>query len=233
MKVKSYYPVTLTIDGEEVKIRIKRMDLEESGDFSRALEKVGTPAHLRFVSRDANGPEQERKSDGFFVIPFDEIKDRKLLELTAERRVEYEVAEEEHEQSSRKFLLWMFETFVTVESGLTEEDAGGTERTVTDGLDFLRVFGGRLDVLQEVMTAVRLENSLDAAEKKALKSRTASPPFSAALEPAPLGPKPEPTVENAAIADSAKIAHATKRPPTQSGSTPTPSSSSLQTVVPS
>ena len=217
--MEKYFPVTLKIDDEEIKIRIKRMDLEESGDFNRGLVKTGAPVWERFISRNGSGPEQERKSDGFFVIPFEALKDEKLLELTDERRAEYDAAEEQHEKESRAFLVWAFESFLTVESGLLEDDDDGREIAVTDGLDFLRVFGARLEVLQEALSAIRLENSLDAAQKKVLQSATVSSRFSAELGSDPVGPKPAPIVESAEIEASVKIEDATNRHPGPSGST--------------
>lgn len=229
MKVKNYYPVTLTIDGEEIKIRIKRMNLDEAGDFQRRLVKTGTPAYERFVSRAPSGPEQERKSDGFFVIPMDEIVERKLSELTDERRADYEAADDQHEKDSRSFLVWVFETFVTVESGILEQDKDKKWVSVTEGIDLLRVFGARLDVLSEVVTAVRTENSLDEEQKKILKSPTASPPTLVEPDTDQPGPKPAPIAENADNGDSAKIEPVTSPPKMPSGSTET----SGQTLVPS
>ena len=43
MKIRSHYPVTLVIDDEEIALRIRRMNLEEHGDFTHRFAKVGTP----------------------------------------------------------------------------------------------------------------------------------------------------------------------------------------------
>ena len=197
------------------------MDLDENGDFTRGLVKTGTPTYLRFVSRDSTGPDQARDKDGFFVTPFAELAERKLLELSDEKQGEYEAADVVHEKEARQFLTWVFATFVTVEKGLTEELEDGTEQSINKGLDFLRAFVGRADVISQVLEAVRLENSLDAVQKKIWRSPTASLPSSDELEPDPVGPKREMIVEPVASGDCAASEDATKSHETPSGSTET------------
>ena len=158
MKVRGYYPVTLNIDGEEITLRVKRMTMEEHSEFSTRLAKVGTPTYLRFVSRASSGSEQEKDEKGRYVIPFEKLAEQKLLELSPDKRDEFEEAAAADEAEAKKFLAWVLEQFVTVAKGLVEELSDGSERSVVEGLDFLRVFGARQDVLHRVLEAVRREN---------------------------------------------------------------------------
>ncbi len=219
MKVRQFYPVTLSIDGEDVALRVKRMTMEEHSEFSTRLAKVGVPTYVRFVSRASSGPEQERSEKGLYVIPFEKLAEQKLPGLSPEKRVELEEATEADEAEAKKFLTYVFTEFVTVEKGLVEELSDGSERSVVDGLDVLRVFGARRDVLQQVLEAVRQENELDARQKKALPSLIDSSPSSDGQDPGQAGPKPETTVSPVEIADSAGNGHATSQQESPSGLT--------------
>ena len=223
MKVRSYFPVTLTVDGEEISLRIKRMTMEEHSDFSTRLAKVGVPTYIRFVSRASSGPEQEQNEEGEYLISFEKIAEKRLGEMDAEKRAEYEAAAELDEKQAKEFLAYVAEQFVTVERGLIEETSEG-EKSVTSGLDFLRIFGARRDVLQQLLEAVRQENELDAEQKKTWRSLIVSSPSSGEQSPDPVGPKPETTAENAATGGSANREDATGKPNGPHGSTD-PSSS--------
>ena len=219
MKVRQFYPVTLSIDGEDVALRVKRMTMEEHSDFSRRLAKVGTPTYVRFVSRGTSGPEQERDDKGEYAIPFQKLAEQKLPGLSPEKRVELEEATEADEAEAKKFLTYVFTEFVTVEKGLVEELPDGSERSVVDGLDVLRIFGARRDVLQQVLEAVRQENELDVSQKKILSSPTGSSRSSSEPDPGQAGPKPETTVSPVEIAGSAGNGDATSQQEDPSGST--------------
>ena len=182
MKVRQFYPVTLVIDGEEIALRVKRMTMEEHSEFSTRLVKVGTPTYQRFVSRGTSEKEQAKDDNGDYVIPFEELVKRKLEELSLDKRAEFEEAAAADEANAKEFLTWVLDQFVTVEKGLVEELPDGSERSVAEGLDFLRVFGARQDVLQKVLGAVREENELDANRKKTLRS--------------PSDPSPSPELKN-------------------------------------
>ena len=212
MKVQSYYPATLIIDGEEIILRIKRMDMAEHSEFSIRLAKVGMPTYVRFVSRASSGSEQEQNEKGEYLIPLEKIAEMRLADMDPERRAEYDTAVELDEEQAREWLTYVCEQFVTVERGLLEESADGAEISVTSGLDFLRIFGARRDVLQQTLEAVRLENELDAEQKKTWRSPIVSSPLSKEQSPDPAGPKLETTAEPAAIEDSANKEAATRKP---------------------
>ena len=224
MKVRQFYPVTLSIDGEDVALRVKRMTMDEHAEFIGRGVRVGVPTYVRFVSRESSGPEQEQDEKGCYAIPFEELAERKLLELSPDKRSEFEEASAADEAYAKEFLTWVFEQFVTVEKGLVEELPDGSEKSITAGLDFLRVFGARSDVLHRVLGAVRKENELDATQKKSWRSLLDSSPSSNGRDQALAGQKRETTASPVGTEDSADSAVATKKQQDRSGSMdPTPS----------
>ena len=221
MKVKAFYPVTLVIDGEEICLRIKRMDLEEFSAFTTRFKAVGEPTYLRFISRASSGPEQEQDDKGEFVLPLEKIAEMRLDDMSQEKRVEYEAAVKADEAAAKEFLIYVHEEFVTVEKGLIEELADGSEKSVTEGIDFLRIFGARQDVLQQVLEAVRQENTLNADQKKALRSPVASSRSSTGRHRARAGRKRGTTAGLAVTGDSAGNGDALATRSTTSGLTET------------
>jgi hypothetical protein len=221
VKVLSYFPVTLTIDGAAVAIRVKRMTHDEWFLYDHERQKAETPTLLRFVSRQPS--EQQKDAEGAYRIPFTEIIERRLQDMTPETREAYEAAVEADEEQARGFVVLVFERFVTVAGGLTEEGDDGVERSVTTGLDLLRIFGARADVLRQVLQAVQRENSLDADQKKAWSSPPASSPGSTAPKPGPRGRRRATTAGRAATKGSAGTGAATPQPQGPSGSTATSS----------
>ncbi len=218
MKVRSYFPVTLNVDGEEIMLRVKRMTLNEFFDYNAMLARVGRPTAQRFTSQSVDTPDKH---------------EHWLAELTPEKRAEYQAAANADEAEAKDFIVDVFSRFVTVERGLTEETPDGTERSITKGEDLLRVFGARQDVLGQVMEAVRRENTLDASQKKALKSRVASSPSSTAPKKARAGRKRATTARRAAKGDSADNGDATGGKNPRSGSTERGDAPSSPTPAPS
>ena len=209
MKVKAFYPVTISVDGEEIFLRIKRMNMEEHSDFSISFAQVGTPTLSRFVSRASSGPEQEQDEKGEYVIPFEKIAENRLADMPPEKRAEYEAALKTDEQGAQEFLIYTCDQFVTVEKGLIEELPDGTERSITDGLDLLRIFGARQDVIQQILEAVRCENEMDAKQKKTWRSPAASSRSSTGRSRGRAGRKRGTTAELAVTGDSAGNGDAT------------------------
>ena len=229
MKVRQFYPITISIDGEDVALRVKRMTMEEHSDFSTRFAKISTPAYVRFVSRGTSAEEQAQDDKGEYVLSFEKLAELQLREMSPEKRVEYDEASEADEAEAKKFLTWVFTEFVTVAKGLIEELEDGKEQSVSSGIDLLRIFGARQDVIQEVLGLVHRENQLDEHQKKALRSRTDSSPTSSAPELDRVGLKPETTVSPVETGDSAGNGHATSQQKNQSGST----AASPSTPVPS
>lgn len=131
LTIRTYHPHTLTIDGEPVKFRFARFDVNQAADFNLAFARYGG---ARPESIDSEDPAYEREV--------------------------------------RAWLESVYTAYVAVEPGeIVLEDEG---RDVTSGTDFLRLYGGRFDVLFEVLTALWLHNTLTADQKKAWRSRSGS-----------------------------------------------------------
>lgn len=222
MKVKPYFPVPLTIDGEEVVLRIKRMTDDEFGWFAARYTKVATPTITRVVSRAPSGLEQERDEQGRYRLSFEQLCEQRLEAMAGEERDRFIALTAEDEKEARAFLREAFETFVTVERGLTEETLDGREVSITSGADLLRLFGARKDVLMTVLQAILNENTLDARQKKASSSPSASSTGSPALVKGRAGRRRATTAARAGTAASAAIGAATSTTPdASSGSTAT------------
>lgn len=208
MKLLQYHPVTINIDGEDVFFRIKRQTIEENAEFMNRLQDVGTPTAARFVSRASSGPEQEKDEEGNYKISLLELVQMKVHELPPKELQEYRKAQAEDEKTAQEFLKYAFGSFVTVEKDLIEVLEDGTEKSVTDGLDVLRLFGARQDVLGMILEAIRVENTHSAEQKKISRSVSVFSPTSTGQAPDQAGPKHETTatpVETAAIAESADV----------------------------
>ena len=130
---KPYYPVTLTIDGDEVKLRIKRMTDDEFADFSEQHTRVMTPTIAKVTARASAGREQERDGQGHYRLSFESLCMERLETMEQEEREAFMGAVKKDEAEARTFIKYAFETFLTVESGVTEETADGTQVSVTKG----------------------------------------------------------------------------------------------------
>ncbi len=227
MKVKQYYPVTLTIDDEPVKLRIKRMTDDEFAAYSARYARVATPTITQFVSRANNAREQARNEvTGDYVVPFEQLCTERLEQMGDEERDKFLAAAAADEDEARAFLKDSFEQFVTVAGGLTEETLDGVEESVTKGLDFLRLFGARRDVLQEVTEAIRAENTLNARQKKVLRSPSASRDGFRQPAKARAGRRRATTASRAETVGSATSAAATPTTPGVASGSPETSGSS-------
>lgn len=225
MKVRGFYPVTLIIDGEEIVLRIKRMNMEEHSEFKTRFAKVSIPTLTRFVSRKNSGPEQEQNDKGEYKIPFEEIALKRIEELSPEKRAEYETCAREDEEEAKAFLVFVCEQFVTVERGLLEELPDGKEQSITKGIDLLRIFGARQDVIQQILEAVRRENEMDLEQKKTWRSPTALSRSSKGRRRVRVGQKRGTTAKSAATKDSTIKEDANPNQTGRSGSTATSFSS--------
>ena len=203
--VSQFHPHKLKIDGELVELRIKRMNAEEHSEFSARAVKTGSPTWARFVSRATSGPEQEKDEKGKYKISLEALASQKVEAFTQEQRLELEAATAEDEVEAQGFLKWAFSSFVRVKSGLLEENEAGDQVAVKEGIDLLRIFGARNDVITEVLAAISLENELNSDEKKDWKLRIDSLVSSSAPGPDLVGPKPEMIVSNAETEASVAI----------------------------
>lgn len=136
-----------------------------------------------------------------FVIPLEEIRRRRITEMTPAERQAYDDLDAEEDAFADKFLADSIAAYVTVPEGeLQETDVEtGAVTSITSGADLVRIFA-RIDqaILVGIVNAIRIENSFPESRKKAWRSLFDS--FASSKAPAtdPAGSEPEPTADAAA-----------------------------------
>lgn len=139
-----------------------------------------------------------------YRIPDDEIRRRRDQDLTPAQRAELETYRNEEQAAADAFMQFVIGKFVTVEEGQIEvEDPDDTWRPLTAGADLLRFYGGRLDLLRQLMQAVRRENLMTEEEKNVWRSRSGSTRSSGERGPVTGGPTPDAVVTPAVSGPSA------------------------------
>lgn len=146
-----------------------------------------------------------------YRIPDDEIRRRRNQDLTPEQRVELAQYRQEEQDAYEAFLTFCIRDFVTIAPGQFEfeDEDSGDVTPITTGAQVLQFFGGRADLLRQLLHAVRRENLSTAEEKKAWRSRSASTRSSVARGPEADGPTPDGAATPAGTEDSAPSAAAT------------------------
>jgi hypothetical protein len=218
MKVRSFYPATIQLDdpetGElrEVAIRVKRMDLDTFSRWAKDCKRSEDPASNRMLGRKPDGEEQEKDDQGNYKIDAEEVARRRLVEMTDDERKRYDALDAEDEAFSKKFLAESIRQYVTVEDGeLSYEDENGEEVTVRTGVQLLKLYGARRDVLAQLIRAIWQENTVSANTKKVWRSLSALRRSLNAQALAAVGQIPAPIVDAAGTAASAEIEDAPDR----------------------
>ena len=215
--LKRYFSHHLTIDGDEIRLRLARLNFEDALSFKEGLQDVLRAPIERLVAREPAGPEQERDGQGEYVIAFEAICARRRATMTPEAREALEAAERAHEARARTFITDVFNRFVEIERGPMIEQEDGTVRSLASGLEFLDWYAMRdQEVWLPVMMALYRENTLDARQKKALRSPVASRPSSGG--PKGRGRRRGTTAGRAGTRDSAQTEAATATSDGPSGS---------------
>lgn len=215
MNLKSYRTAIMLDDPEtgerrKINLRIKRMTVPEGTKFSRDYYQAANPPSNSMICRKPDGEEQEKRTVGegedareVYVISEDEIKARRLAEMSPEQRAEYRRQDEAEETFANEFLMDTLRRYVRVETGqglmMTDdfEDENAEPREVRTGLDLANLFGGREDVTRDLLRAVHLENSLNTVSKKVLRPLFGFAPSSGERETDQVGQKPDQTAGNA------------------------------------
>jgi hypothetical protein len=209
IRVKNYFPATIHIDGEPVRLRIKRLTREQWVTFSLEFER------MKRATRGAELVLERRPGEEGLDV--DDLEAKRWVEKTPEER-EVAMQEEQREQERQaQFAVDTITDYVSAEPDqIFDEDAGAM---VTSGADLVRVFAQRHDVLSTLVAEVFLENRLSADQKKVLRLLRDSARGSADSETAP-GERPGPTAGNVGPEGSASPAAATDSPePMASGMT--------------
>lgn len=219
--LKSFYPYPITLDGDEVVLRLKRFTDGDAQAFAPMWRAIMDEVKLRYAVRRAD--EMERGGEkGEYLLSLNDIADRRIQEMTAEQRTAYRIEEEKAEEEARTLITEAIKRWVTVERGLSEETADGREQSLTTGEDFLRYYGGRWMLLSQIVANLAAKNAFGDDQKKVSSSPTDSASSSAA--PKDRGRKRKMTAARAGTKASAKTAAASPPTPAEpSGSTATSS----------
>jgi hypothetical protein len=163
---------------------------------------------LRAVVDAARRVVADAPTDDVFVVPDEEIRRRRLAEMTRDDRAAWTRLVEEEEAAEVAFLTQAIATYVALEPGqVSGTGASGETTDIVTGEDILRVWGNKIDDLRALVALVRIENDLSESRKKALRSLYGSGGSSPApAEVATAGTALEPTaapVDGKASAGSA------------------------------
>jgi hypothetical protein len=159
-----------------------------------------------------------------FVLPDEEIRRRRYLQLTDAERTTYDRLKSEDEQAFEGCVREALERFVRVEPGqieLEDEDADGqvTVTDVTNGLQLASVMGGEGGALVSILLIIKAKNRLSDDEKKASGSRSTSKSSSSAPDQTAPGDSRRPTAGSAEPSDSVTTEAVMASVPTPSGAT--------------
>lgn len=253
--IRPFYPTTFTAEGREIRIRVKRFDLDDMARFDRleaALEPQSdrlllvrkAPDELERVVPTEVAADERAKLLGviddlarrfdpptlddaraaaaldaiallrglvlrvlpgeYYRLPDDEIRRRREQELSADERRELDRLHQVYREAATELARVSLTDYVSVEPGqLVLVDDQEARVPVTTGAQLLSCFGGRLDVMRQLVAAVRRENQLSEDEKKAWRSRFGSTRSSATRDREVSGPRPDETAALAAPAPSA------------------------------
>lgn len=198
-QVEGAYPATVMVDGRQLRLRIKRFDLEEHNAFMRDFSRAG-----RLRKRDEYFLEKHRQPL-FDKLTKEPLRDDQgavryeddetvLARLELEEPEEQRAAREARDMAdmiwASEFLRGTLDSYVTVEPNQLI-DADG--RMVVSGLQLLTLYAARADVLQAVLQQVYFQNCLPEAIKKKLALRSAFSASSDAPTPTTTGDDSAPT----------------------------------------
>lgn len=192
----------VNIDGVELGLHVKRMDMDEFIQFEREYfdyaqgEKKGIS-----VSVDTSGMQPE---EAFFAVQKAEAQ-HELMKSAEEKAAERQATIDR----SNELLQWVkkrIEENVKFPEG--EVDIDG--QPVVSGADIHRVFGARQVLMMQFINVLWAQNRLPKEILKNLQSPSDFPAGSGEREKEAAGPTPEPTAESAGSSDSAAIVDATQ-----------------------
>lgn len=217
LHLSNHHKTTVTLEGSEVRLRIKKFTKDEDLAFSPTFEYFGRQQAAfdederrfreRYLAERATvrgvPVEQLPKED----VP-NEVALRGLLEasLSEEARAKRRQAEHVHKEQGDAFAVEAIGKYVSVEPGQIYDEDRSAE--ILTGEDLARHFEGRPDVLADLTREIFLQNRLSSAQKKTFSLLRASMAISAASATG-TGPTPGATAENAGPSTTAGSAPAT------------------------
>jgi hypothetical protein len=192
--------LSVRLPGEEMARRpVVRPRTEAEQALVAALDAVTLPddaaAELRALvdaARAVAGPEPT--DEDTFVIPDEEIRQRRYAELSADAQAAWQRQVEQEEADEIAFLSEAITAYVSLEPGQVREATPEGDRDIVTGEDILRVWGNKIDDLRALAALIRIENDLTDTRKKALRSLYGLGGSSPAPASEAAGNAPEPIV---------------------------------------
>lgn len=202
--IRNYYTHTVSIDDAEgavveIPVCIRRFSKEQLQAFSIAAVRAKRRRSQEYIYRKPDCDEQEKEtltvrnvSVPVFKVTDDEVSRRRIAEMSAEQRVEFDRLVEEEERRVAEFYAQTVRDHVWVQAHVRLFfEADGETRQVSTGADLVDAFGGNLAVLEDLTRAVTDHNTLSASEKKRSRLpfglRLSSPPSMAPVDGARQG----------------------------------------------
>lgn len=227
------YPTTLLIDGRDIRLQIKRLDLGEWTTFDRDFGRVG-----RAVQRDRYRLERNRRPvidpvtqqpkqrpvlravvvDGRStdqMEPTGELETVLETDLEVLARLDDEETDEQREVREKRnraeddFLADLTRRSITAYVACEPNQLYSADGPVTNGADLLKLYGARESIVTALFTEIYLQNALSEEKKKELASQRASSRGSSTSSPTANGVAPAPTAGDASPKDSANSGPAT------------------------
>lgn len=189
LSVKRAIPGELVIDGTPISIGVNRMDVDEFIQFEEtymAYGQLGPGTDITVPGEDAMSAEQITAARTAAMID-------KQIRMTPDERA---LESKRLIARARELATWTAEKikqYLTIVPG--ELDVDG--EPVLTGADFLKLYGGRANLLTQAISLIWVMNKLPVHVGKSYVSLSASQPTSEGQPPAPAGPKPELTVDGA------------------------------------
>lgn len=195
LSVSNWHPCSLTIDGTEVGLLVRRLSLDEFIRFERTYFDFSAPD--RGVSVDTKGMSPE---DAFLAV---------------QAAAAAEPTEAERERviaKSQALLKWVAESVTELAKFVDGEvDVDGVP--VVTGEEILKVFGARQLLMMQIVNQIWAQNKLPEGIKKKLDSPSDFRDTSDESAPAAAGSSPEPTAESVDGEAIASSEDATPEPP--------------------
>lgn len=216
LRVSRQYPATVTIDGEPIRLQVKKLTIDEWGRFVHEFQRFGLIATQETLELEPRSGEE--------TLTPDEIRAKRYGALAPEQRAARDTEALVETTRGDAFAREAIEQYLTLEpEQIFDEDQ---KTSLTTGADLVVHFGARIDVLRDLLAEIYVQNKLSAQEKKVWSSRRASPPTSRAPEDP--GERPASTAAPAPPAGTGTPAAATDVPGViPSGSMPTSPSTSV------
>lgn len=179
VSISAFYPTReITVDGDDgpvvIPVRVRRLTAKALAAYTYEWEQIPTMPSDRMIYRLPDTTEHEVDDTRNYRIPFDEIKRRRLAEMTPEGRAAYEaqlqIDQAECNSIATRAIADNMQIAPKFRDGaactVTYTDADGQTLTATSGADLAAMFGGNLAGLMTLAAVVHAENTWPPEKKR-------------------------------------------------------------------